>query len=77
MPPQGIDATSRSHSNSYSLEIQNVRVTDAGEYACQIGSIVPKEIVHSLEVLGKCNQSPLFRSVGGFTQNQSACNGLM
>lgn len=58
MPPQqGIIDTSAarsSHSNSYNLEIQNVRMTDAGDYACQIGSIVPKEIVHSLEVLGKC-----------------------
>lgn len=54
MPPQGIiDTAARSHSNSYNLEIQNVRTTDAGDYACQIGSIVPKEIVHSLEVLGE------------------------
>lgn len=57
MPPQqGIIDTSvarSTHSNSYNLEIQNVRMTDAGDYACQIGSIVPKEIVHSLEVLGK------------------------
>ncbi|XP_055312751.1 neural cell adhesion molecule 1-like [Sitodiplosis mosellana] len=54
MPPQQgiIDTSARaSHSNSYNLEIQNVRMTDAGDYACQIGSIVPKEIVHSLEVL--------------------------
>ncbi|XP_031625515.1 protein amalgam-like [Contarinia nasturtii] len=52
MPPQGIiDTSARSHSNSYNLEIQNVRNSDYGEYACQIGSIVPKEIVHSLEVL--------------------------
>lgn len=40
-----------SYSNSYNLEIQNVRTNDAGEYACQIGSIVPKEIVHSLDIL--------------------------
>lgn len=53
MPPQGIDTSARSHSNSYNLEIQNVRIGDAGDYACQIGSMVPKEIVHSLEVLGK------------------------
>lgn len=54
MPPQGIiDTAARAHSNSYNLEIQNVRTTDAGDYACQIGSIVPKEIVHSLEVLGE------------------------
>lgn len=54
MPPQGIINTSdRSHSNSYNLEIQNVRTTDEGDYACQLGTIVPKEIVHSLEVLGE------------------------
>lgn len=56
MPPQGIIDTTDTHStqsNSYNLEIQNVRMADAGDYACQIGSIVPKEIVHSLEVLGK------------------------
>lgn len=52
MPPQDIDSSARFHS-SYNLEIQNVRVSDAGDYACQIGSIVPKEIVHSLEILGK------------------------
>lgn len=61
MPPQGIiDTSARSHSNSYNLEIQNVRTTDAGDYACQIGSIVPKEIVHSLEVLGEL----IGRSIG-------------
>lgn len=53
MPPQGIDSKIGSHTSSYNLEIQNVRITDAGEYACQIGSIVPQEIVHSLEVLGE------------------------
>lgn len=49
MPPQGVVDTK---ANSYNLEIQNVRTTDAGDYACQMGSIIPKEIVHSLEVLG-------------------------
>lgn len=38
--------------SSYNLEIQNVRGSDAGEYACQVGTLVPKEIVHRLEVLG-------------------------
>lgn len=53
MPPQGlVDENSDPHSSSYNLEIQNVRVSDAGDYACQLGTIVPKEIVHSLEVLG-------------------------
>lgn len=52
MPPQGLDENSDPHSSSYNLEIQNVRTTDAGDYACQLGTIIPKEIVHSLEVLG-------------------------
>lgn len=53
MPAQGMPDASGTHGNSYNLEIQNVRNSDAGEYACQIGAIVPKEIVHNLEVLGK------------------------
>lgn len=35
----------------YNLELRDVRVTDAGEYACQIGTLEPQEIVHKLEVL--------------------------
>lgn len=50
-PPH--DSSGEPTASSYSLEIQNVRTNDAGEYACQIGTIIPKEIVHSLEVLGK------------------------
>lgn len=38
-------------STGYNLEIRDVRVTDAGDYACQIGTMEPKEIVHTLEVL--------------------------
>jgi len=37
----------------YSLELRNVRPQDAGDYICQLGTIEPKEIVHTLEVLGK------------------------
>jgi len=35
----------------YNLELRDVRVTDAGDYACQIGTLEPLEIVHRLEVL--------------------------
>lgn len=35
----------------YNLELRDVRVADAGEYACQIGTIEPQEIVHKLEIL--------------------------
>lgn len=38
--------------NSYNLEITDVREIDAGSYACQIGTIIPKETVHHLEILG-------------------------
>ncbi|KAL1498227.1 hypothetical protein ABEB36_009060 [Hypothenemus hampei] len=35
----------------YSLELRDVRPQDAGDYICQLGTIEPKEIVHTLEVL--------------------------
>lgn len=52
LPSSSSSPSAALHASSYNLEIQNVRANDAGEYACQIGTIVPKEIVHSLEVLG-------------------------
>lgn len=38
---------------SYSLELKNVRPHDAGDYVCQLGTLEPKEITHTLEILGK------------------------
>ncbi|XP_063695860.1 lachesin-like [Culicoides brevitarsis] len=38
-------------SHGYNLEIKDVRTSDAGEYVCQLGTIVPREIVHTLEVM--------------------------
>lgn len=35
----------------YNLELRDVRVTDAGDYACQVGTLEPQEIIHKLEVL--------------------------
>lgn len=49
-----ISSTSMSSHKSptgYNLELRDVRVTDAGDYACQIGTIEPQEIIHKLEVL--------------------------
>lgn len=37
----------------YSLELKNVRPQDAGDYTCQIGTIEPREITHTLEILGE------------------------
>lgn len=38
---------------SYSLELKNVRPQDAGDYVCQLGTLEPIEITHTLEILGK------------------------
>lgn len=36
----------------YSLELKDVRPQDAGDYVCQIGTMEPREITHTLEILG-------------------------
>ncbi|XP_055626967.1 lachesin-like [Toxorhynchites rutilus septentrionalis] len=51
MPVQGQADQHGALSTGYNLEIRDVRVSDAGDYICQIGSMEPKEIVHTLEVL--------------------------
>lgn len=52
MPVQNLpDASGTISSTGYNLELRDVRTTDAGDYACQIGTLEPKEIVHKLEVL--------------------------
>ncbi|XP_018323702.1 protein amalgam-like [Agrilus planipennis] len=35
----------------YSLELKDVRPQDAGDYVCQIGTLEPQEITHTLEIL--------------------------
>lgn len=52
--PESGGGSSRENTISYNLEIRDVRLSDGGNYICQIGTTVPKEIGHSLEVLGKC-----------------------
>ncbi|XP_022915847.1 limbic system-associated membrane protein [Onthophagus taurus] len=37
--------------NGYSLEIKGVEPADAGDYVCQIGTLEPREITHTVEVL--------------------------
>ncbi len=37
----------------YNLEIREVQTTDAGDYICHIATLQPKEITHTLEVLGE------------------------
>ncbi|XP_058122131.1 lachesin-like, partial [Anopheles coustani] len=51
MPVQAHSDQHGSLSTGYNLEIRDVRITDAGDYICQIGSMEPKEIVHTLEIL--------------------------
>lgn len=37
----------------YNLEIRNVHVNDAGNYICQIGTLDPIELKHTLQILSK------------------------
>ncbi|KAI5743488.1 hypothetical protein M8J77_018755 [Diaphorina citri] len=39
--------------DGYNLQITDLQTTDAGSYQCQIGTLEPKEITHTLEILGK------------------------
>lgn len=46
-----VNGASAKSPTGYNLELRDVRTVDAGEYACQIGTLEPQEIVHKLEVL--------------------------
>uniref|UniRef100_A0A1B0DJ80 Ig-like domain-containing protein n=1 Tax=Phlebotomus papatasi TaxID=29031 RepID=A0A1B0DJ80_PHLPP len=37
--------------NSYNLEIRDVRTSDTGKYICQLSSMNPREVIHTLVVL--------------------------
>ena len=39
--------------DGYNLEISNVQTQDAGDYACQIATLQPIEIIHTVEILGE------------------------
>lgn len=39
--------------NGNNLQILDLTPQDAGVYTCQIGTLIPKELSHTLEVLGK------------------------
>lgn len=41
--------------NGFSLQIKNAVPQDAGDYVCQIATLEPREITHTVEILGKCN----------------------
>lgn len=37
------------------LEIRDIQTNDAGNYVCQIATLKPREISHTVEILGKPN----------------------
>lgn len=39
--------------DGYNLEIRDVQTNDAGNYVCQIATLQPREITHTVEILGK------------------------
>jgi len=50
--------------DGYNLEISNVQTQDAGDYACQIATLQPTEIIHTVEILGEyCHVVASFVSI--------------
>lgn len=39
--------------NGYSLQIKDAVPQDAGDYVCQIATLEPREITHTVEILGE------------------------
>lgn len=39
--------------DGYNLEIKDAQPQDAGDYICQIGTMEPREITHTVEILGE------------------------
>ncbi|EDW49081.1 GM16321 [Drosophila sechellia] len=39
--------------NGFNLQIRDALPTDAGDYICQIATMDPREITHTVEILGK------------------------
>ncbi|EDW38839.1 GL13761 [Drosophila persimilis] len=39
--------------NGFNLQIREALPTDAGDYICQIATMDPREITHTVEILGK------------------------
>lgn len=40
--------------HGYSLRIHNATQQDAGAYSCQIATMTPTEITHTVDILSKC-----------------------
>lgn len=39
--------------DGYNLEIRDIQTKDAGNYVCHIATMEPREITHTVEILGK------------------------
>lgn len=52
--------------NGYSLQIREAVPQDAGDYICQIATLEPREITHTVEILGESFAYYLNKSVMKF-----------
>lgn len=43
--------------NGYTLQIRDAVPQDAGDFVCQIATLNPREITHTVEILGKLKQN--------------------
>lgn len=57
----------------FSLQIENAGPQDAGDYICQIATLEPLEITHTVEILGKSlmRKVSLVTSINLFFHHQS------
>lgn len=63
--------------DGYNLEIRDVQTNDAGNYVCQIATLQPREITHTLEIMGNyrvvCNIRVLCTVLGLINRRNKTC----
>lgn len=52
--------------NGFNLQIRDAVPQDAGDYICQIATMEPREITHTVEILGKLQKLRAFKLWVGY-----------